>query len=153
MGEAFSMSSKREPRTFIIPVLIDLSKRYVPVSNEPFACWIDGQVIPVTSLVLNMMQSSSVAESWITGFDAIVQTPSSWEVEGEILGIEAACMSLLDTWFHTRKECKVEFVNTNVTRMQRFKSKGILTSLALSSITTDCSFTITGTAELIEIFE
>lgn len=145
---------KQSKERVLSPIYLDLRKRrskpFRTPLNEPFVCWIDGHAIPVTSLGLNMSQPSELVESWTDDdFSAVVQAPTSWELEGEIFELEAACLSLLDTWFHTRKECNVEFVDTNASYMKRFKSKGIVTTLTQSSDVFDCHFTIRGTAELV----
>ena len=149
---------KQSKERVLSPIYLDLHKRSVedpvfPSDGDTVCCRIDGRAISVTSLVLHMSQPSEILESWVSGFDSISKTPTSWEVEGVFTDVSGTHLDYLYDCFMKRKEVNVDLVNTNVYRMQRFKSKGILTTLTPSSLAMDRSFIITGTAELIETME
>jgi len=151
-----AVSAMLQPRVIVTkPVRLKLfklsEKKRVPAFGEPFACWIDGQAIDVTHLTLNLSQP--VLDFSMASFSSVIQYdgPTSWKLEGELAGDDASLNVLLACQTE-RRASKVEFVNVNSGRSQRFKSEGIVTQAAPNSLG-NYTFELTGTAELVETHE
>ena len=148
-----------QPRVIVTkPVRLKLfklsEKKRVPDSGEPFACWIDGQAIDVTHLTLNLSQPALPSRDFsMASFSSVIQYdgPTAWKLEGELAGDDAS-LNVLLACQTGRRASKVEFVNVNSGRSQRFKSEGIVTQAAPNSLG-NYTFELTGTAELVETHE